>query len=732
MKMILTTVQRQPAVYGLHSSPTIWSWVFQSDWCTGGPSRFLEVCVTMICRFGLVAWGVLLSVTASAMSAEHILTPQFHHLRLGAQPEWSDFPAGPGAAKLELKFQGQANPAEWSLCLRQSDVRDSWKVSINGREIGRLQQDENDMISCLIVPANTLKDGENSLVIEQTGKLVDDIRVGEVVLHDQSQDRLLSAAAAEISVVDGNDEGDVKLLPSRLTITNLQGSLVPIGTRSSDKLAVRTGVVYTSTGHATLGLPAGEYVIHAGRGFEYGVDSTRVKVDAGGRIRRTLRIKREVSTLGYVSCDTHIHTLTHSGHGDATEAERMITLAGEGIELPIATDHNVQIDYQATAQKLDVQQHFTPVIGNEVTTAIGHFNVFPLSSTDPVPEFKVSDWKTLFDGLLKTDRPRVIILNHARDLHSKFRPFGSEHHIALTGENLDGWNLRANGMEIINSGAQQTDPLQLTHDWMGLLNRGVILTPVGASDSHDVSRFIVGQGRTYIRCPDHQPGDIPVAEAIDSFLKGRVLVSCGLLAEIAVNGQYGPGALVPPADEVNVNLHVSGPSWVQADKLELYANGIKIKDAIIEPKNVAGVKWAATWTVPRFRHDVHLVAVATGPGITKPYWPIARPYQPMSPVVNSRVMGVTGAVWIDGDGDNKRSCAAEYAERLWTASGKDANKFVESLKDYDEAVAHQAASILKRNQVSLKETAKQATPAIQHAFQAYEEAWRASQIAKGS
>ena len=49
-----------------------------------------------------------------------------------------------------------------------------------------------------------------------------------------------------------------------------------------------------------------------------------------------LSIRREVSTAGLVACDTHVHTLTYSGHGDATIDERAVTLAGEGIELPIA------------------------------------------------------------------------------------------------------------------------------------------------------------------------------------------------------------------------------------------------------------------------------------------------------------------------------------------------------------------------------------------------------------
>lgn len=94
--------------------------------------------------------------------------------------------------------------------------------------------------------------------------------------------------------------------------------------------AVRPGVVYTSSGTARFGLPAGDYTIYTGRGFEYSLDSVRVQVRPGDAVRKQLAIKRVVPIQGFVSCDTHVHTLTHSGHGDAAIEGRMITLAGEG------------------------------------------------------------------------------------------------------------------------------------------------------------------------------------------------------------------------------------------------------------------------------------------------------------------------------------------------------------------------------------------------------------------
>src|SRR5262249_1792555 len=159
----------------------------------------------------------------------------------------------------------------------------------------------------------------------------------------------------------------------------------------------------------------------------------------------------------------------------------------------------------------------------------------------------------------------------------------------------------------------QTDVMRPFHDWFGLLNRGVRLAPVGASDSHDVSRYIVGQARTYVRCKGDRPGRIDADEAAKSLAEGRVLVSWGLLADITVNGRHGPGELAPAAGEVKVAVRVLGPAWAAADRVELYASGRKVREERIRDGKRAGVKWSGEWTLPAFKHDTYLAAVASGP-----------------------------------------------------------------------------------------------------------------------
>ena len=554
----------------------------------------------MRCVRLLLVLPLLLAAFPPVTAAERILDAKLHHVRAGFEREWSDFPEQPEGPRLVISFQANPNDVEHSLRLRQQDVKQTWRVWLNQKELGKLVLDENDTVVYFAVPPGGMSDGDNTLLIEAASATPDDIRVGQVVLDPRPVEDVLSEATVEVHVFDATQPGDRLPTPCRITVVNAEGALVAIAATSNDSLAVRTGVIYSANGQAKFGMPAGDYTVYAGRGFEYDIDSVRLSLAPGDLVQKELVIHREVPTEGYVSCDTHIHTLTYSGHGDATLDERVVTIAGEGIELPIATEHNRHIDFDAASRRQGVRTYFTPVVGNEVTTSLGHFNIFPVAANGLVPEFQLKDGNAIMESIAARTGARAIVLNHPRDSHSGFRPFGPERHNSASGENPADWLFRARAVELVNSGAQQSDLMQTYRDWFGLLNRGVLMTPVGASDSHDVSRYIVGQARTYIRCNDDQPGEIDVAEAIKSLLAGRVLVSCGLLVDITVNDKYGPGDLVPAGDAARVRLRVLGPSWATAQKVTLYANGVAIREEEIRNGTRGGVKWSGEWTLPHY------------------------------------------------------------------------------------------------------------------------------------
>lgn len=673
-----------------------------------------------------------------SFSQSRVIAQEMFFLRRGNTPEWSTFPKVTNS-QLVLPFSSQPNLTEYTLSCRQEDVKQDWRILLNDKELGRLHRDENPMIGYWPVPAQLLQQGSNILKIVQKDTLIDDIGIGEIRLHDRPMQSLLSQAQMHIRVIDKHTG---VLLPCRLTITSSNQALQTVGTMADESLAIRPGFVYTATGKASLGLPQGSYTIYATRGVEYGVDSLQVNLKSGDSIEKTLTLLREVPTEGWVSADSHIHTFTYSGHGDASLAERAITIAGEGIELPIFTDHNVQVDIDSLAKALKVRPYFTPLIGNEVTTKVGHFNVFPLAVDMPPIDPQVENWQELEKNLSIQQQSnkangRVVILNHAQDIHQGFRPFGEDRHISSAGMSLDQWKLPANAMEIINSGSQQNEKLRLFHDWLAMLNRGQFLTPIGASDSHDVGRYLVGQARTYIQCKDDHPGNIEANTAVANLLKGKVMVSFGLLTHLQVNQLYGAGDLVKADNEVEVTVTVLGPAWLRASRVSLYANGTKVKEQVISDTGKGGIKWTAKWKLLLSKHDVHLVAMAEGAGHYRPFWPIAKPYQPSSSVWQPGIMGCSGAVWIDADGDGKKTSAYAYAQQVMAASKGDINIVLEKLSAYDEAVTIQTASLLQQQGVELADpmiskTVKKAPKAVQQGFEKFGQAWKRSQQVKKS
>lgn len=651
-------------------------------------------------RLAGMFWIFCLTLLPGYLSAQKVFEDQRqYHLRYGKGPQWEDFGRTPYGAHLDLVFPVSEPEGDFSLFIRHYGVMLDWLVLVNDSIVGKLEVDEKDMISGYDIPGGILTRGNNILRIATIAKapgsnLVNDIRVGEITLEKGKLGSLLEESALRLELRDKTTQ---QLMPGRFTIVNTEGVCVPIGIGPG--LAARTGYVYTADGRAIVPLRAGTYTVYATRGFEYGVDSSKVVTEAGRQTSAALQIMREVPTPGLVSSDTHIHTFSYSGHGDATTTERIVTIAGEQIEMPVITDHNVYADLHTEMPGNKAKEYFTLVNGMELTTKVGHFNIFPVDHTLPVPDYRASTWKEVADNTAADRNIKVRVFNHPRDLHSGFRPFDPSLHVASAGWHKNGWEIPGNAMELINSGALQSDMLRPVYDWFGLINSGKAIAGVGASDSHTVSRYLLGQARTYIYGDDHDSGNLPTGQILGNFTLGKTMVSFGLLTEIAVNQNAKAGdTIYVAAPSTSITIRVSGPSWTKADSVTLYANGIKIREAAISDPGRPGVKWEDTWQIPTPHHDVFLVAVASGPGEKKqPYWQIPRPYQPSFPQWTPKVLGISGAVYIATTPDKQWQSANQYALTLIGNANGDLKKLYNEMKNFDEAVGIQVARYLYIN-----------------------------------
>ncbi|MDA7916168.1 CehA/McbA family metallohydrolase [Verrucomicrobia bacterium] len=603
---------------------------------------------------GLLTLGGILNSSAAEGT---LLSERVWHLGNDEVKTWPEAPVAPEGFALKLPFESKANKKEKTLSLLARNVDDTkWIVRLNGNEIGRLKKNSERALSYYRLPVGALLEGKNVLEVK-IRKSSDDITVGEFVILDDSLRELLKLETVTVTVVE---KSTGKHLPALVTVTDMKGNLVELFFAESERTAVRRGILYTLGEPAGMDLPAGDYKVSAMHGTEWGMDKSEFKVVKGQPQAIQLALSREVETDGFIAADTHIHTLTFSGHGDASVTERMVTLAAEGVELAVATDHNHQSDFRPYQKKLGLEGSFTSVIGNEVTSRNGHFCSFPFPEGNDIPKSDESDWVKLVEGI-RAKGARVVILNHPRWPDIARGPFGKFGLNRASGERATGGAFQFDALELINSGTLQPDPFYITKDWFSLLNFGEKVTAVGSSDSHAVGK-IVGQGRTYVRTPETDPSRIDVDKACDTFLAGDTTVSMGIVTDVTVNQRYRTGdTIVLKEEAIVVDLRVASPSWVNPKTAYLVLNGV----IVAEKEITSGFPSAPTDLQINFnhaapKHDAWMVCVIVGDGVKHPAWATEENY----------TYAATNPIYLNVDGNSRYDSPRKTALHLLDEAGE--------------------------------------------------------------
>ena len=591
-------------------------------------------------------------VTASAVPAQEgrVIDGKHRHLGDSDIKDWQGVDPKPEGDRLKVEFQGAPNSRPWTLSARHRDVDGRWTIRLNDRVVGELRRHRTEKTFLYELAAGTLRAGTNTLEVVPDDKS-DDIAIGPVKLHDRPLREVLDLRPVTVSVVDSSSG---ERLPARITIVRDDGSRPELYFADPARTAVREGLIYVN-GEAGFELPRGTYSVSATRGMEWSRDQRIVRLD-DAEATVELRLRREIKTAGHVAADTHIHTFTFSGHGDATAEERILSLAGEGVELAVATDHNHNLDYRPYQEALQLNEHFTPVVGNEVTSDNGHFNAFPLHPDDEVPPHKESDWVKLVEGM-RLKGAKVVILNHPRWPDVAQSPFTKLGLNRGSGERAAGTPFTFDAMELVNSTVDTKDPLYLFTDWFALLNRGDNIRAVGSSDSHTVGDP-AGQGRTYIKSGTDDPARLNVDELCGNIVAGRSTISLGIYSELVVNESFGPGDLVP-VDEASVHLRlrVAAPHWIRPRRAIVFLNSVEV--ATMEVPASDGVATDATleFQIKTDGIDAHLVCVVLGDPVTDPGWK----------TLNDYTLAATNPVFLDVNQDGTYRSPLESARRVYAS-----------------------------------------------------------------
>jgi len=191
----------------------------------------------------------LLVVAALAVPAQEgpvlTLDPGYHHLGDDATPEWTEASAEPEGQRYEVAFESPALAREGTLGLRQRNVNDPWSIVLNGHTVATLKPGEELVERFYPVPAGTLVDGTNTLVIEGAVP-TDDIVIGDLRLWRAPFREVFDLRRIRVRVLDAADRSP---LPGRIAVTTTATD-EPVTLYYGERAlaAVREGLIYAADG----------------------------------------------------------------------------------------------------------------------------------------------------------------------------------------------------------------------------------------------------------------------------------------------------------------------------------------------------------------------------------------------------------------------------------------------------------------------------------------------------
>jgi hypothetical protein len=342
--------------------------------------------------------------------------------------------------------------------------------------------------------------------------------------------------------------------------------------------------VWTGNGQLERELAPGRYKLLVTSGIERNAKSFSVNLQAGKRRSLEARLARAIATPGWISGDLHLHQAP-SVDADISLPIRVVSVAAEGVELAVATDHYVVTDLAPTViflrERGVLSSKLLTVPGTEVSTVgrrFGHFNVFPLAPERNVI-FDNTTPSELFADARRKSPDGVLQVNHPR----WDEKLGYFTYVALdekTGEpRRAGWDPRFDLLEVYNGDDAKAlkDVKKVFFDWIHLLGRGQRYVATGSSDSHNLAFLDPGLPRTMIRhgigTSDATDVDAPASAVLQALKAGHVTVTSGPIIEASVNGR-GPGETATGTGKrARLEVRVQAAPWVDVASLSVLVGG---------------------------------------------------------------------------------------------------------------------------------------------------------------
>lgn len=378
-----------------------------------------------------------------------------------------------------------------------------------------------------------------------------------------------------------------------IAVADEGGAAMPARVMLTSKIGVQQ--LHVGPGTTEIPLAVGTYAVSVSRGMEYSLFQQQVLTIADGEVQTLdVTLEREINTEGWIAVDSHLHS-EMSPDSSVPLMQRLLSVAGEGVEVAISTDHDFVTDYQPYVAMLGLSSHLATQVGVEVSTStVGHINGWPLEAKHDETAAGAPQWygqapNEIANRIRDGQDERLVQINHPRRSSSAsfdsidFDPItltsrADPQALGITNGDLNDFNFDA--IEVANAKAGESFNDAFV-DWLAFAAAGQRKTATGNSDSHSATAYS-GRSRTYVWVGEDQdvPADVDLAALNAAVRKGAAVVSQGAFVTITADdpvGQqsYGPGDIAPLQGQAQISLHVQvqAPSWLPVVKLEIYEQG---------------------------------------------------------------------------------------------------------------------------------------------------------------
>jgi hypothetical protein len=473
--------------------------------------------------------------------------------------------------------------------------------------------------------------------------------IGKPVVAEVTKDAI---ARATLVVDDASSltigpcrEGEIPI-PCKVTIEGLRGTRTPdFGPGHLAGLA--KNVVTLRPGESSaVPLPSGDYRITGSRGPEYDLASSEVTLPGASPV--AIGLRRVVDTKGYVAADFHQHTVLSADSPVATR-DRVLANAAEGVEIAVASEHNMVADLMPIVDELGLGTFLAEVAGDELTSdasrePFGHANVFPVLPRPDQPRNGAPAVRdrlavdVFADARALPGGPHVLQINHPRSgPNGYFDRLGFDPKTGLGTK--PGYDPVFDAIEVWNGRivAHRTRALA---DWLALLRVGRPTTPIADTDTHGIVDEEPGYPRTFVRIDADDAFSTRTSAVVRAITSTRdVVLSNGPF--MRVEGARIGGLMRPGSIEVKV---VTAP-WVVVDHAELqFARGGPSRSIALAPKrNAEGAMVAVVRFDVRPKEDDAFIVIVSG---TKPMVPVLSGED-----ADIAPWAMSGPIWVDADGD---------------------------------------------------------------------------------